>query len=104
PSQPSGWGSDSLPPVAESDQELVPRLGGDRLLGEAAERADHLAHLLDVELAVRTIVDVALEPAPLAARHRPLEVVGHQLHELPARHLASQSHLCAAGFGSIAPK
>src|SRR5205814_2738512 len=42
----------ALLPLAEGREQLVPRRRGDRLFGQAAESADGVAHLLEVQPAV----------------------------------------------------
>src|SRR5688500_13821241 len=70
--------------VAEGAQE---RLAGGRVgrrRGRFVERADEPAHVLEVAAAAVALAEVRLEPQPFGLGQRALEVVGHELDELPA--------------------
>lgn len=72
-------------PAAEAAQELLAKLGWDGLLRQATERLDSVLHLPQVHATVAAHPDVELETHLLREGQPPLEVVRHQLRQLPTR-------------------
>src|SRR4029079_14385972 len=74
-------------PVGELREQRLGGLGRHVALSQRAGEANRLAELLDVLRAVGAGRDVRLEARAVAARERAVEVVGHELDELPTDEL-----------------
>src|SRR3954452_24559653 len=73
-------------PVAEGLEQRVLRGRRERAVADVAQRPDRRAHLPDVRAAAVAFVEVGLEARPVIGTERALQVVGHELGELAARH------------------
>jgi hypothetical protein len=72
--------------------EPFAQLGRQGLLArEPAGRANRLADLLDVRDAAGAVGEMVLEAAALFGWHRVLDVVRHELDDLPAAELSHES-------------
>src|SRR5690242_7249701 len=75
----------SVTPLAKLCEERVSRCRIDVVLAKRSRECDRLLELREVLAAVRACADVSLEAGAIVARECALEVVGHELDELPTR-------------------
>src|SRR3954447_19716648 len=87
PSKP-GSGLAALP-VTEYVQQGVTGLGRDVVLTQDADGVNRRAHLIHMDDATGADPEVLLEAPALIGRERVLQVVGDELYELLAGHVAS---------------
>ena len=79
------------PPMPELLGQLVQGSRGNVVGGQTAHRLDGGPHLAEVGRTVWAGAQVCVEAPALGTRHRPFEVVGHQLDDLLAHQLVSAS-------------
>src|SRR5688572_26998357 len=73
--------------VLKGGQQRFPGLFREGLLRQAAQNANGLAKLIEVSPAHVACFEMQLEARAVGRRQPVFEIVGHQLNELPARHL-----------------
>src|SRR5688572_14200316 len=79
-------------PAAEGRQQRLASFGRERLFGQTPEYANRLAKLFQVGPAGLALREMRLEPRPVDRREPVLEIVGHELHQLPARQFRQVRH------------
>ena len=84
----------SAPPGTEDREDLIPGARRDRLMRDVADRANRLAHLLQVRLAAIAGGKMALDDRALVRRQYVLQVRGHQLDKLSANDLVGGRRMC----------